>query len=386
MKLLSIASTALCLLTSVSAAAAPTFSTILPNSAQIKAAAATASTNSFKNAKYVSGAAFDRIVYIFLENTDYSKAIGDSHLKKLTKEGILLTNYFSLTHTSEPNYMASAGGSYFGLGDDNFVRLPQNVATVVDLLESKNITWAEYEEDMPYTGYQGYQYLNQKTGANDYVRKHNPFIFYDSVALNPYRSANIKNLTEFNADLAAEALPQWIFITPNMTDDGHDSNIATAGAWSYNFLTPLLSNSYFTKNTLVVLTFDENETYSDQNQVYAVLLGDIPSDLKGTKDNTFYDHYSLIASVQANWGLPMLGRGDCGANVFDLIAQNTGYTNQNVDTTNLYNNQSAPGYFSDSSLPIPSPSTCDNPAGGISEPISAAPTTWNVRKEYPNQW
>ncbi|ANB14117.1 hypothetical protein AWJ20_5075 [Sugiyamaella lignohabitans] len=370
----------------VFAAPPPTFSTIQPNNAEISAAAATAATNSYKHAKYVPGRAFDRIVHIWLENTDYDKALGESHLNELTKEGILLTNYFALTHTSEPNYMASAGGDYFGLGNDNFERLPQNVSTIADLLESKNITWAEYQEDMPYTGYAGFQYLNQQNGANDYVRKHNPLIFYDSVFLNPNRLANIKNLTEFDADLSAKALPQWSFITPNMTDDGHDSNIVTAGTWSYNFLKPLLANEYFTKNTLVILTFDENETYADKNQVYAVLLGDIPNNLKGTQDGTFYDHYSLLSSVQANWGLASLGRGDCGANVFEIIAQKTGYRNKFVDTTNLYNNQSGPGYLSDASVPIPAPSHCANPAGGVPEPIWPAPVGWNCHKQFPQQW
>ena len=29
-----------------------------------------------------------------------------------------------------------------------------------------------YQEDMPYTGYEGFDWVNQETGANDYVRKH----------------------------------------------------------------------------------------------------------------------------------------------------------------------------------------------------------------------
>ena len=90
----------------------------------------------------------------------------------LIKEGILLTNYFGVTHPSEPNYVASVGGDYFGMDNDNLNNVPLNVSTVVDLLESKGITWAEYMQDMPSTGFQGMQFLNPKTGANDYVRKH----------------------------------------------------------------------------------------------------------------------------------------------------------------------------------------------------------------------
>jgi hypothetical protein len=52
------------------------------------------------------------------------------------------------------------------------------------------------------------------------------------------------------------------FITPNMTDDGHDTTVTFAANWARTFLEPLLNNSYFMNNTLIVLTFDEDETYT----------------------------------------------------------------------------------------------------------------------------
>ena len=98
---------------------------------------------------------------------------------------------------------------------------------------------------MPYTGYQGFDYRNQETGANMYVRKHNPAVLYDSVAQKPERLANIKNLTLFQEDLKNDELPQWMFITPNMTSDGHDTTVTVAGTWTRNFLEPLLNNTNF---------------------------------------------------------------------------------------------------------------------------------------------
>jgi acid phosphatase len=83
-----------------------------------------------------------------------------------------LKNYYGVTHPSEPNYMAAVGGDYFGLNGDPFIAVPENVSTVVDLLEDKKISWGVYEEDMPYSGYQGFSWVNQQTGKNDYVRKH----------------------------------------------------------------------------------------------------------------------------------------------------------------------------------------------------------------------
>lgn len=164
-----------------------------------------------------------------------------------------------------------------------------------------------------------------KKGANAYVRKHNPAVLYDSVAHKSDRLAKIKNLTLFHEDLKANALPQWMFITPNMTSDGHDSSVTVAGTWTRTFLEPLLDDRHFMNKTLVLVTFDENHSYAKQNRIVGILLGDaVPSHLVGTTDDSFYNHYSEISTVQANWGLPSLGRWDVGANVFKFVADQTG--------------------------------------------------------------
>lgn len=226
------------------------------------------------------------------------------------------------------------------------------MSTVIDLLESRGISWGEYQEDMPYTGFEGFAWVNQQTKANDYVRKHNPAIIYDANSNNTNRLANIKNLTMFYHDLAANKLPQYMFITPNMTSDGHDTSVTTAGAWTSNFLTPLLSDSNFMRRTLVLVTFDENHTYTQQNRVLALLLGDaVPAELVGTTDPSFYNHYSGISSVSANWRLPTLGRWDVGANVFSFVGQRTGdkiaVFPEATNPTNFsrYFNSSYPGIF-----------------------------------------
>ncbi|KAL1645417.1 hypothetical protein SLS58_003724 [Diplodia intermedia] len=273
----------------------------------------------------VKGKAFDRIAIIWLENTDYDKAIGDPNLAWLASKGVTLDNYHAVTHPSQPNYLAAIGGDYFGMNHDDLTTFDANISSIVDLLEAKAISWGEYQEDMPYTGYTGYSYPNPVTGANMYVRKHNPAVSYGNVLASSERLAVTKNLTLFQQDLENETLPQWMFITPNMTSDGHDSSVTVAGAWTRNFLEPLLNNTKFMNNTLVLVTFDENETYTIQNRVLAILLGDaVPEALVGTTDSTFYDHYSELSTVQANWELDTLGRFDVGANVFSLVANETG--------------------------------------------------------------
>jgi len=91
----------------------------------------------------------------------------------LKRQGILLNRYYAHTHPSQPNYLAAIGGDYFGCNHDDFVRIPEKVFTVADLLESKDVSWGAYMEDMPGPGFMGnYSDGSTKNGAWDYVRKH----------------------------------------------------------------------------------------------------------------------------------------------------------------------------------------------------------------------
>jgi acid phosphatase len=294
---------------------------------------------------HVKGKQFNRFVTIWLENTDYDKAAGDPNLKWLATQGITLSNYFGVTHPSMGNYVAAVAGDYFGINHDDYLEIPKNISTIADVLDAGKISWGEYQEDMPYTGYTPFEWVNPQTKANMYVRKHNPLVIFDSVSTNKERLGLIKNTTVFWEDVKNEKLPQWMFITPNMTSDGHDSSVTVAGKWTRDFLTPLLSNSYFMKDTLILVTFDENHTYASQNRVFSILLGGaVDKSLHGTTDDNYYNHYSEISTVCANWGLPTLGRWDVGANVFSIVAKKTGdEVRINPELHNTYLNISYPG-------------------------------------------
>ncbi|KAJ2902505.1 phosphoesterase family-domain-containing protein [Zalerion maritima] len=281
-------------------------------------AAATALTLSPTSS--VSGKTFDRFVQVFLENQDFDIAAGDPSLAELSARGIVLDNYWAITHPSQPNYVAAVGGSTHGVLLDSFYRIDEDTSTIVDLLDDAGISWGLYQEDMPFSGFEA-DWVNQENGANDYVRKHNPLMSYDSATNDVNRLAQNKNFTLFYSDLESNSLPQWMFITPNMTNDGHDTSVTVAGNWFETFITPLLSDENFNsdsgKGTLVVLTFDECENYFGENKVFTLLLGSaIPEEKKGTTDSTKYNHYSLLKTVEENWGLGSLGEGDDDVDAF----------------------------------------------------------------------
>ncbi|KAF8508242.1 phosphoesterase family-domain-containing protein [Hysterangium stoloniferum] len=313
-----------------------------------------------------SGPAFGRFIFILFENTAFSVANTSPVLTQLKQQGILLTKYFSLAHPSEPNYLTFSGGSTFGLAADSDITIPPNVTTVVDLLEEKGIAWATYQENMPCDGYNGESFASKNylqpsstTPLTFYFRKHNPFVQFEAVRFNAERAKRIRNYNDFAADIQANSLPPFVMMTPNIQNDGHDSTPTFVDQYLQYFLTPLLNDTRFNgPDTLIMLTYDEDDS-AGNNQVYTLLLGNaIPATLRGTQDTTYHTHYSVLSTIQSNWGLNCLGREDTNktlSNVFNFVAAKTGYQNLAVTNIPVTNKEGAtPGPFNPTtSLKIP---------------------------------
>lgn len=59
------------------------------------------------------------------------------------------------------------------MNHDDHVRVPENISNVVDLLDTKEITWGGYFEDLPGPGFMGLASEGSTgNGTWDYVRKH----------------------------------------------------------------------------------------------------------------------------------------------------------------------------------------------------------------------
>jgi len=131
--------------------------------------------------------------------------------------------------------------------------------------------------------------------------------------------------------------------------------------------------------TCLLVTYDESERYEKPNHIQAVMVGGaVPEHLKGTNDSTFYTHYSWISTIENNWALPNLGRYDVCANVFQFIADQSGYVNHPpANLASVNNSWSCGGYFSEEKSmwkPIPSPNLQLVGAGGqrVLESIESA--------------
>lgn len=99
----------------------------------------------------------------------------------------------------------------------------------------------------------------------------------------------------------------------------------------------------------------------------------------------FYNHYSELSTVQANWILHTLGRWDIGANVYSFVARKTGDKTRDwhgkVPLDDMYFNASYPGKLNQksSSVPWPVPNMDAKHSGRTVLP--AIKQTWKIDRD-----
>ena len=64
---------------------------------------------------------------------------------------------------------------------------------------------------------------------------------------------------------------------------------------------------------MTIVTWDEDD-YTEQNKIDTYMLGSMVQPL--TNDGAYYNHYSLLRTIEDNWQLGNLGRNDAQATPF----------------------------------------------------------------------
>jgi hypothetical protein len=259
---------------------------------------------------------FPHIFIIVLENKEFGTVIGERsqmpNFNLWASEYTLLTEFYAIRHPSLPNYLALIGGDTFGI-DYTCNTCYQNAPTLPDLIEQSGRTWKGYFEDMPEACYAG--------DTNIYVQKHNPFMYFDSIRLDAARcQRSVTPLTQLNADLAADALPDFALIVPNQCNNAHDCSVDVADTWLEAWVPPLMHTAAYGEGSLIVLTWDEGQgehtccgLTTGGGRVATVLIS--PWVKRGFQDDTQYTHYSLLKTISAAWELPYLGHAADDSNV-----------------------------------------------------------------------
>lgn len=194
-----------------------------------------------------SSAPFGHVIIVVEENTDYSSVIGSSsvpYMNSLANKYGLATQYYANTHPSIGNYFALTTGQTL-TNDDSQTPLsfPVSVDNVVRELVAAGKSWKAYPESIPSVGYVG----GDATGPDggQFYTRHVPLPFMTDVQNDATQRQNIVPFSQFAADLSANVLPDYSFVTPNGCDDAHDCSLAVADAWLKTNIDPLINNASF---------------------------------------------------------------------------------------------------------------------------------------------
>jgi phospholipase C len=265
---------------------------------------------------------FSHIILIVMENKEFDEVIGNPKAPNFNgwaKHYALLTNYYSITHPSLPNYLALVAGDTFGIQED-CTDCYIKATSLPDLLEAKGRSWKTYQESLPSAGFTG-------NGSGLYVKKHDPFVYFDSIRMDrARRERGVVPLTELKADLKQGRLPDYAFIMPDLCHSSHSCEFDVTDKWLGTIVNDILRSPVFDQNALLVLTFDEGRTnlggaeappLAAGGRIATILIS--PLVRPGYKDVTPYSHYSLLKTIAAAWGLEPPGHaGDPATKVIEL--------------------------------------------------------------------
>ncbi|GAC1318275.1 MAG: hypothetical protein NVSMB25_07480 [Thermoleophilaceae bacterium] len=297
---------------------------------------------------------------------------------QLPSQGQLLPNYYGTGHLSLDDYISIVSGQapnadtqadcqFYtdflpGLaGPDGQVVgqgcvYPGQVKTVADQLETRGLAWKGYMEDMGNSPPAPQTCRHPAIGARDdtqspkpgdqYAVRHNPFVYFHSIIDRPSCQANDVPLDRLQGDLAsAPTTPAYAFIVPNLCHDGHDApcvngepgGLVSADAFLKTWVPRITGSPAFADGGLLIVTFDEsgNDSTACCNEqsgpntpnpggpqagpgggrIGAVLLS--PYIQPGSVNQTPYNHYGLLRSVEDLFGLGHLGyAGQSGLRAF----------------------------------------------------------------------
>jgi len=225
------------------------------------------------------------------------------------------TNVFS-DHTFSTDADASAKNST--ASKDHLVTQMENDGTV---------KWMTYQEDVP-SG------VCPIKSAFPYAAKHNPFVFFQDVSGKPPNPKNefcikhTKPYSAFAADLAANQMANYVFITPNICHDMHGDKLCTkpggvpmnpiaAGDTWLKAELPRIIDWVTANSGVIFIMWDESKSKNEKNKIPFLAIGpgvklNFPSDVA-------YDHGSLVKSIEEIFNLPILPKVAAKNNFKDMF-------------------------------------------------------------------
>ncbi|HEX4657680.1 MAG TPA: alkaline phosphatase family protein [Streptosporangiaceae bacterium] len=284
---------------------------------------------------------YDHVFVIVEENHGYTDVIGNPaapNLNALASQYGLATSYFAVSHPSEPNYVALLGGSTFTVNSDNAYYVQQVAApSLISELDQAHVSWKAYLQGLPHPGYQGICYPANCNGAPDkdplYVSKHDGIQNF-TTSLNPADWSRQVPVEQLAADLRGGHVPAFNYVIPDECHDQHgdppycidsgspggsdpqDQRLVAVGDQYLGHLVAQITGARFWArgNNAIDIVYDEgNDNAGGGGRVANVVI--TSHGVRHLQDPATYSHYSLLQTIQRNFGLPCLQNTCDTANV-----------------------------------------------------------------------
>jgi phosphatidylinositol-3-phosphatase len=227
------------------------------------------------------------------------------YLNSLASQYSLATQYRANTHPSIGNYFMLTVGRVV-TNDNNFGGMVSD-DNIIRQLVTAGKTWKSYAEDLPSVGYVA-------GDSGRYARRHNVFALLSDVEHDPTQARNLVPFTQFAADLSTNTLPNYAFLVPNLCNDGHDCPLASVDAWLQTNISPLIGNSQFQRDGLLIILFDEaadSDLTGGGGHVAWVAAG--PTVKRGYRSAAIYQHESTLRLTAEALGLTHMPNSSAGA-------------------------------------------------------------------------
>ena len=244
---------------------------------------------------------FSHVFVVMMENLGYSLALATPGFASLASRYASASNYYAVGHPSLPNYLAITSGGTWGVESD-CITCYVDKANIAAQLSKAKISWGAYLEDVP-----GPCYLAPYWGEY-YAGKHNPWRYYDDIRSSPALCAHLLPFGRLGPLLAGRAakVPRYVWVTPNLCDDGHNCPPAVAASWLDRFVASVVKSAAWKANGVLFVTWDESDSGGPAGgQVLTLVIS--PGLRRGLKVTVGYTHYSVLATIEDAFRLPLLG-------------------------------------------------------------------------------
>jgi hypothetical protein len=290
-------------------------------------AAALAGCGSTSEKKPTPPAARSHVVVIVMENLAYSDVIGEPkmpYVNTLASRAAVPAEMYGVAHPSLTNYLALLGGDTFAVTTD-CTTCHFGSPSLPDQLEAAGLTWKGYMQSMPRPCFKGtyygrypkrYRLLDPAyrflPGYRErYAKKHDPFMYFDRIAGDSRRCANVVPLPQLTADIRGGHLPDFSLIAPDRCFDTHDCVIEAGDSFLKRLVPQVLP--HLGPHGFLMITWDEGRTnrgccggLARGGRIATLVLG--PDVMAGSTGAGKYTHYSTLRTVEDAFGLPHLKR------------------------------------------------------------------------------